>query len=284
MEPERTLPLQHVAAGPPPAEHAAPIPNASIQAREEIGSGPSVRARSARDPAWNTVLVGLGMMFWTMRLTFVGFFLVLLLAFLFGGLLGGRGVNWDWLKIGLYVASGLAAVGGILHLVGQGLCCSAPLEAGARRKVVGSLIAYAAAFGCAVGFAYFCFAGVQPFERPRTFDAPWLLAWMTFLTAAIGLITGQVLFLLFLKRLCVVFRNDKLAGTANHYLFALGVLVATHVVLQGLRLYGDATALLIQAFVITLAVLLHFALVLAYMFHLVRVRLAIHSALRMNDL
>lgn len=241
--PATGTPGDQIAAGAPPVTLPPPPPDEDLR----IAPGAPAYTRSdldlrAGDPfadidllipasAWNLTRIGLGLMYWGI----VGVFLAILgwiaLVLAFFILAAGRrdifGFNRmpesQFLDLAMFLILGAIVAGFVIVLIGQGLCCTAPPQSGARGQAIGSLIclllciAVAAVTMCTLlglmreGFAF------GP-ALLRNESAGRMLFLLSGLLAAVLYITSHVLFVLFLRAVGRHFRNDLLVFNTGSYL------------------------------------------------------------------
>ncbi len=172
------------------------------------------RAGDTSDPGWRKVRLGLGTMYYCIVTILVMVILMVIGALAFGAM-GGFQQNAEPPVIAmiLFLLAMLVVIcAGIGILIGQALCTSVPQHSGARGYAVGSIVCVA------LNFILSFIGGATGIEA---------------LSGVAGLIslTGNILFILFIRQSATYLGNLDLASSASSFLiFAVSMFVGFIVV------------------------------------------------------
>jgi hypothetical protein len=238
-------------------------------------------------PGWNTVRIGLGMMFWgTIAIIVLAVcaaaFMFLILGLAFGGRGGFGGRNADALGALGIVLVGFLLVTALIVFVGQCMCIAVPPESRARGLAIGSVVGIVATILLYLVFLFFMFATVRNVNQfgggGFGFGGPEILILMFALVIAVVGVSSHVMFILFLKAVARYFRNESLAQSTSGYLTLFFVAVGLSVVLQCLgAMARDPQMGMVMLFAGLIVLGLQIALVVWYLVLLARTRAAIGS-------
>ncbi len=255
--------------------------------REDYGRGDWARAVA---PSWSTVRLGLGLMRAGI-VTYIFSVLAIILFAIFGaGLAGGRPGARDVetiMRILVILGGGGVLVGFVLAFIGQCMCCGVPEESRVKGLAIGSVICIGLYILFAIVFFLFVLTG---FGNPRAFWNPMMMGGgapaliiLGFLVIFGLLVTGVILFTLFLRGIGLYFGDRSLPQSAIGFLVFFGVFLGLYILFNflmvmvggmgGPRGGGDAMAglafLFGLLFVIGIIVLIVWALILLYKARLV---------------
>ncbi|MCI0642520.1 MAG: hypothetical protein L0Y72_08105 [Gemmataceae bacterium] len=178
------------------------------------------------NPEWQMVRRGFALMYWGLVAPipwFVAVFFVVLAGIVFSQMPIG-----PWLSLCVYLFVGVLAAG-FVYLIGQGLCCSAPVPGQRLARVSLGLLGAALAFA-ALLLALVWVGKAPVFVRAEPNAHLQIFAWLAFVSTLATGIGGLWFFVRFVQAVAVSLGSEATAKVARSYAIGLSVLAALHLV------------------------------------------------------